>query len=94
MAAAAAQAADVGTAEAPSPAKNIYVNTDSRTLQQFTEGTVLHEALHNLTGYTDQGTGRQLPGQDMGLPAYLGAPTQGGKNPITQRLVEAGCAPR
>jgi hypothetical protein len=90
MPAAASQAANVGTQEAPSPARNVYVNTDPRALQQFTEGTVLHEALHNLTGFTDQGTG----GADMGLPAYLGPPSQGGKNPITQRLVEAGCAPR
>jgi hypothetical protein len=90
MPVAAAQAANLGTPEAASPAQNVYVNTDPRALQQFTPGTVLHEALHNLTGFSDTATG----GGDVGLPAYLGPPSQGGKNPITQRLVEAGCAPQ
>jgi hypothetical protein len=47
----------------------------------FSEGTILHEALHNLTGM-----------DDTTLAAALWPPSGVGKNRITQRLIEVGCA--
>jgi hypothetical protein len=38
---------------AAGPATAVYINTNSRALKSLTQGAVLHEALHNLTGLLD-----------------------------------------
>src|SRR5262249_6899480 len=37
----------------PTPATDIYINTNSKSLTMLTQATILHENLHNLTGLQD-----------------------------------------
>jgi hypothetical protein len=41
----------VAVAQTQAPATDVYVN--SRRMKFFTQSTILHEALHNLTGLED-----------------------------------------
>lgn len=36
-------------------ATDVYINTDAKALPFLAQGTILHEALHNLTGMYDDG---------------------------------------
>ncbi|MBZ5556722.1 MAG: IPT/TIG domain-containing protein [Acidobacteriia bacterium] len=65
------------------PVKDMYLNTDPFVSPLFTPATLLHEALHNLTGLDDQE-----------LALFVGPPAPGPGNPITRKLLQAGCAPR
>lgn len=80
-----------------------YITTDSTVLAGVTQGTVLHETLHNLTGLGDfvptqwrQDYGYQAP---YDLKTLLGIETTPGVDPdpngsttdITKKLVDNGC---
>ena len=68
----------------PNPPKDVYVNTDPFVATFLTPGTVLHEALHNLTTFDD-------PALEVFVGPLL-VPEQG--NPITVKLLQVHCAPR
>ena len=82
FASATAQAQGVGRPGADPPAK-IFLTTDPLILPSLTPGTVLHEALHSITGKSDDE-----------LLLYVGQPAPGSGNSITRKLLQANCAPR
>lgn len=74
----------VAEAQLQPPATDVYINTNARVLKKYlTQSTILHEALHNLTGL-----------EDPALAEALGtSPTPGGSTtPINTALVQGGCA--
>jgi hypothetical protein len=73
----------VATAQTQSPGTDAYYATQSAALQHLTQATILHEALHNLTGLGDPDLYMLLTGKN--LPA---GPTA----PISSALVTMGCA--
>jgi hypothetical protein len=88
-----AQAAAPPSTQAPNPPQDIFVNSDSVAISILSEGTVLHEALHNLTGRIDPDLL-----SFVGLPPLKRNETMidsfTHRNRITQKLVEVGCAAR
>lgn len=76
----------VAMAQTQSPATDVYINTTASLLKTYlTQSTILHEALHNLTGLDDDDVETLL-----GLPptASKGSPT----DVINKTLVANGCA--
>jgi hypothetical protein len=78
--------------KAPYPAKDVYVNTKPEAFQTMDEGTILHEALHNLTGRTDD-TLADFVGLHLGPNDPVVDPKTG-VNLITKALRDGGCVPR
>ena len=70
----------VAMAQVQPPATDIYINT--HVLNYLTQGTILHEALHNLTGKND-------PQLKTMLDLPLG---QSATDDINHKLEGAGCA--
>jgi hypothetical protein len=71
----------VNILEAP---RDVYVNTVMKSTQRpkrFTEATVLHEVLHNMTGLSDEE-----------LQQLFGLSTVGDSINITLKLRAVGCA--
>jgi len=73
----------VATAQTQSPGTDAYYATQSAALRYLTPATILHEALHNLTGLNDPDlylllTGKKLP--------------DGPTSPISDALATTGCA--
>lgn len=66
------------------PVKDVYLNTDPYFFSYFGPATLLHEVLHNVTGFDD--------GE---LRKFVGPPSQllPKENSITKKLIEVGCAP-
>jgi hypothetical protein len=88
---------------ASGPATDIYINTAPSGLALLTQGTILHEALHNLTGLYDfmLGDWRTLYGYQppYDLKTFVGIepipgvdPSPGSTHDITIQLVTQGCA--
>ncbi len=89
------------TAPGSAPATDVYINTNSKPLKFLTQGTILHETLHNLTGLEDflglnERDGVQPP---FDLKTLVGIETAPGVDPnsgtttdITSQLVTNGCA--
>lgn len=70
------------------PATDVYINT--KDLKDLSQGTILHEALHNLTGlYDDLPKGNNLE-ELLGLKPKEDC--SNGTICITNKLVGAGCA--
>jgi hypothetical protein len=65
------------------PFTGVYIATLPLALKYLTQSTILHESLHNLTGYSDEALYTLLTGHGLG-----GLPTQA----INDALVSAGCA--
>ena len=90
---------------AGSPATDIYINTDPTFLNFLSQGTILHETLHNLTGVEDfvDTEWRQLYGYTppYDLKSVVGIEKTPGVDPdpkgfthdITIQLEKNGCAP-
>ena len=66
------------------PATDVYINTNPKVLKHLSQATILHEALHNLTGMYDDDLESTL-----GIPA---AKCTKGSICITEALRNAGCA--
>jgi hypothetical protein len=98
-----AWAASQMAAPAGGLATDVYFNTDPKALMSITQGTILHEVLHNLTGLFDfvdldwrSRYGYQPP-YDLktfvGIEPKPGAdPKPGSTNDITVQLRTNGCA--
>jgi hypothetical protein len=85
------------------PATDVYINTNAKVLNSLTQGTILHEVLHNLTGLLDFVPqnwwtlyGYQPP---YDLKTFVGIeltpgvdPNPGTTKDITIQLVSKGCA--
>jgi len=83
------------------PATDVYIHTSAKALKFLTQGTILHEVLHNLTGLEDfldldERTGVQPP---FDLKTLVGIETSPGVDPkpgttidITKQLEVKGCA--
>ncbi|MGP8176261.1 MAG: beta strand repeat-containing protein [Terracidiphilus sp.] len=91
------------TPPASGPATDIYINTNPKALTGLTQGTILHEALHNLTGLLDfvPQDWRSLYGYQppydlktfVGIEVVPGAdPNTGTTKDITIQLRLKGCA--
>jgi hypothetical protein len=86
----------VAMAQTQPPAHDVYFATQSAALNSLLQSTILHEALHNLTGlggddlylFLTENTG--IPGGIPGpaLPSVLSGPSF----PINTALVQMGCA--
>ena len=89
---------------ASGPATNVYINTNPKALARLTQGTILHESLHNLTGLSDfiEKGWRSLYGYQppYDLKTFVGIELVPGVDPdpsgstvdITTQLVSKGCA--
>jgi hypothetical protein len=64
------------------PGTDVYIDTLAEALPNLTQGTILHESLHNLSGLDDQDLYQVLTKLNLGL-----RPTKA----ITQALEAAGC---
>jgi hypothetical protein len=73
----------VAQAQVQPPATDVYINTDKSTLKILSQSTILHEALHNLTGLDDY----QLE-EFLGLNVTKIVPS----SVINDRLKEKECA--
>jgi len=84
--------------------RDVYMNTSPGAVKLWTESTILHETLHNLTGfedYLDPGN-REGVASPFHLKAFVGIldkrpgedPFPGNTLVISQKLVAKGCAPR
>jgi len=90
------------TAPQGAVATDVYINTDKQALTLLNQGTILHEALHNLTGLEDfvDTFARQHFGITYDLKQFVGIETTPGVNPsstqattdITNQLQKEGCA--
>jgi hypothetical protein len=73
----------VAQAQIRPPATAVYIYTGKEALKSLTQSTVLHEALHNLTGKTDPELYELLTGKKLGTqPSVV----------INSVLVQNGCA--
>jgi hypothetical protein len=82
---------------------DIYMNTDPKSVPLWTEGTILHETLHNLTRLEDfvgtDARANELPPFDLqtfvGSQITVGVDAFNGSSiGITHKLVVKGCAPK
>ena len=75
----------VASAQVQPPGTDIYLATQMRALNYLTESTILHEALHNLTGLDDNKLYNRLSGTTCGFGNSKSAV-------INTLLISNGCA--